>query len=104
MDLREELDLKFISNDILEEVKDLLLDINLNKDHNQIKNSYYDLMEKLTNLYSKSLYNAFRNFVASSVLSKEHLEKTLVREQILQKEIFALNYFLQTKIYSLVLK
>lgn len=104
MDLREELDLKFISNDILEEVKDLLLDINLNKDHNQIKNSYYDLMEKLTNLYRKSSDNTFRNFVASSVLSKEHLEKTLVKEQVVQKEIHYLISFLQKKLYSLILR
>lgn len=104
MDLREELDLKFLPKDIIEEVKELLSDISQDKDRIKIKNSYYALMEELTGLYNKSINHAFRDFVASSVLSKEHLEKTLVKEQVVQKEIHYLISFLQTRMYSLVLK
>lgn len=104
MSIREDLNLKFISNDIIKEVKELLSDISQDKDRTKIKNSYYALMEELTGLYNKSINNAFRDFVASSVISQEDLEKTLAKEQVIQKEIFDLVYFLQTKIYSLVLK
>lgn len=104
MSIREDLNLKFISNDIIKEVKELLSDISQDKDRIKIKNSYYALMEELTGLYNKSINNAFRDFVASSVISQEDLEKTLAKEQVIQKEIFDLVYFLQTKIYSLVLK
>ena len=104
MSIREDLNLKFISNDIIKEVKELLSDISQDKDRIKIKNSYYALMEELTGLYNKSINHAFRDFVASSVISQEDLEKTLAKEQVIQKEIFDLVYFLQTKIYSLVLK
>ncbi len=104
MSILEDLNLKFISNDIIKEVKELLSDISQDKDRIKIKNSYYALMEELTGLYNKSINNAFRDFVASSVISQEDLEKTLAKEQVIQKEIFDLVYFLQTKIYSLVLK
>lgn len=104
MSIREDLNLKFISNDIIKEVKELLSDISQDKDRIKIKNSYYALMEELTGLYNKSINHAFRDFVASSVISQEDLEKTLAKEQVVQKEIFDLVYFLQTKIYSLVLK
>ena len=104
MSIREDLNLKFISNDIIKEVKELLSDISQDKDRIKIKNSYYALMEELTGLYNKSINHAFRDFVASSVISQEDLETTLAKEQVVQKEIFDLVYFLQTKIYSLVLK
>ena len=104
MSIREDLNLKFISNDIIKEVKELLSDISQDKDRIKIKNSYYALMEELTGIYNKSINHAFRDFVASSVISQEDLEKTLAKEQVVQKEIFDLVYFLQTKIYSLVLK
>ena len=73
MSIREDLNLKFISNDIIKEVKELLSDISQDKDRIKIKNSYYTLIEELTGLYNKSINNAFRDFVASSVISQEDL-------------------------------